>query len=71
MKTKQQKYEEAVQRALPNAKRIVAAVNAEGKSYTFNELKIKLGIRKNDTSFDEQLQAIMYKILGDAIAKGL
>ena len=54
MKQKQQKYVEAVQRNLDHAKG-----HGKFRGLSSTDAKVKLGIRKDDTSFDRLVEVII------------
>jgi len=52
-KSKKQLYEEAVERNLATAQN---AKKSKYKGMAFNEAKIKIGIRNDDESYDDQVK---------------
>lgn len=55
MKTKSMKYDQAIARNIANAKKYVN----DNPDITLDQLKIKVGIRKDDASYDAPLKALV------------
>jgi hypothetical protein len=58
MKSKQQKYEEAVARSMRNLKKVIAS-KFESSPCTLESVKYTLGIRAIDGTFDAQISALL------------
>jgi hypothetical protein len=54
MKSEKDKYVEAVARNLKSARQ-----NPKYKEKTYAQAKIMLGVRKNDTSYDKEIEAVI------------
>jgi len=63
MKTKDQLYKEAVERSKKHAKKWANAIVEDGVAPIdrLKNLKLKLGIRANDSSMDSTLNALLNK----------